>query len=160
ARDVYGVSVSQKYPIIIGNAYPKDMDLWQSTNTIWASELFLEEQGSLILISNGWDGHSAYPDFAERIGTDPDVLKAAFDRGEIGEKMTAIFGIGVGRFKRRFDMGLVSEGFNQTDADVMGFAYYDSVEQALSHAFAKHGQQAKVAVMTHGGITLPLLKSG
>ena len=156
-QDVYGVPVSRRYPIIIANAYPKDIDLWQSINAIWAGEIIIEESGTLILLTDGRERHSAYPNFPHRIGADPDELKQAFDAGELTERMMAIFAICIGRFKRHFDISLVSEGLTRRDADIMGFAYHDTVEQAIRRALHKHGNEAKMAILTHGGITLPLL---
>ncbi|MGB0385648.1 MAG: hypothetical protein ACPGWR_12575, partial [Ardenticatenaceae bacterium] len=91
-----------------------------------------------------------------RIGADPEELKRAFDAGALAERMTAIFGICIGRFKRRFDFSLVSQGLTPTDADLMGFAYYHTVEQAIRRALHKHGNDAKIAILTHGGITVPI----
>ena len=71
--------------------------------------------------------------------------------------MTAIFGIGIGRFKRRFDISLVSKYLTRADAQIMGFAYHERVEDAIRSALEKHGAEAKIAILTHGAITLPLL---
>ncbi len=157
AQEVYGVPVKRRYPIVIANAYPKDMDLWQSTTAIWAGERLVESGGTLIVLTNAWDKHSAYPDFPQRIGADADELKRAFDADELPNRMTAIFGIGIGRFKRRFQISLVSQGLTQSDAEIMGFAYHETLEGAIAEALSKHGQTAKITILTHGAITLPTL---
>jgi nickel-dependent lactate racemase len=157
AQEVYSVSVSRRYPIVVANAYPKDMDLWQSTNAIWSGALMIEDGGSLILVANAWDGHSAYPTLPQRLGSEPVALKRAFDAGETSDPMTAIFGIVLGRIRRRFDIALISAGLTPTDAAMMGFAYHETVEQALHHALLKHSPEAKVAILTHGGITFPIV---
>lgn len=156
-QDVYGVPVSRRYPIVLANAYPKDIDLWQCTNALSSGEIIIEEGGTLILLAEARDRHSAYPNFPHRIGSDPDELKRAFDAGEVSERMTAIFGIGIGRFKRRFDISLVSKYLTRADAQIMGFAYHERVEDAIRSALEKHGAEAKIAILTHGAITLPLL---
>jgi len=171
AQEIYGVPVPRKYPIVVASAYPKDMDLWQATTAIAAGEIMLEQQqqqqgttttrSTLIVVAHAWDRHSAYPDFAHRMGQDPQELQAQFEADNIPQsssKMTTIFGISMGRYRQKFQMALVSEGLTKQDADTMGFLYHETIEEAVEVARQRCGDpQAPVGILTHGGITLPLL---
>ncbi len=158
AREVYGVPVSCRYPVIIASAYPKDMDLWQSTNAIWVGDHIVEDGGTLILAAAAPEGHSVYPNLPRRLGMAPEALKQAFDHETLDDRMTAIFGIVLGRLKRRFGVALISNGLTRTDAEMMGFRYEPSVESAIAAAIDSDGaRQHGIGVLTHGGITLPLL---
>ncbi len=158
AQDVYGVAVRRRYPVVIATAAPKDIDLYQMTNCIWAAERMIEDGGTMILVGETPERHSVYPMMPHHIGADPEALKRNFDADKVTERVSAIFAIGIGRFKRRFDMALVSSGLTKADADIMGLGYYDSVEAAVTSAgTAKSDDAPYIGVLTHGGMTLPLL---
>ncbi|MEM7332509.1 MAG: nickel-dependent lactate racemase [Chloroflexota bacterium] len=159
ARDVYGIPTDRKYPIVLANSYPKDIDMWQTANAIWGGELILEEGGTLIVLSDARDRHSAYANYPQRIGMDPDQLYQQYKSGELDDLMTAIFAICIGRFKKRFEICLVSNGLTAVDAAEMGFTYFETVEQALAYAYQKHPQPQGTAVLTHAGVSFPYLKS-
>ena len=157
SRELFGIPVKQKYPVVISNAYPKDIDMWQTANAIWAGEVILEEGGTLILLSDARDRHSAYPQYPKRIGMDSNLLYQQFQAGELDDLMTAIFAIGIGRFKKRFNICLVSNGLTAVDAAEMGFTYYEHLENALNEAYKKHPQPNSVAILTHAGVSFPWL---
>jgi hypothetical protein len=52
---------------------------------------------------------------------------------------------------------MVTGGLPKSDAEQMGLTLYDSVEDALTAAIARQGNQATVSVMTHGGYTFPMV---
>ena len=59
-----------------------------------------------------------------------------------------------GFFKDGVTISLVSPGLSRADAARMGFAYYDTVEQAVAAG------RDRVAVITHAGVTIPLVAPG
>ena len=65
------------------------------------------------------------------------------------------YAIHVARMKRRIKFGLVSPGLDQGVADRMGFAYYDSVEQAIAAELDGATGRESVGVLTHGGFMIP-----
>lgn len=157
-QEVYGVPVKRKYPIVIASAYPKDMDLWQTTTIMWSGPLMLEPGGTLIMLSHASDRHSAYPDFPIRIGTDPDVQLGQIERGELHEPISAIMATMIGRFLHTYRFALVSEGLTDQDAAQMGFDYFSSLNNALKAALEHHGSDASVGIMTQGSVTFPMLE--
>ncbi len=158
AQEVYGVAVTKRYPVVIANAFPAQIDLWQSSKGIWSGELLTGDGGTLLLVTHASEGNSVYPRFAEYIGQDPDVLKHKLDAGQVEDPKTCAIGILIGRMKRRIKFGLVSTGLSQVEANQMGFIYYDTVEAAIAAELKGQDRAATIAVLTHAGVTLPLVQ--
>ena len=159
AQEVYGVPVAKRYPLVIANAFPAQIDLWQSSKGIWCGDLLACDGGTVILISHAVEGNSVYPRFVEYIGQDPDVLKRRLDAGQAEDPKTCAIAILMGRMKRRLKFGLVSEGLGQVEADLMGFTYYQSVEEAIEAELNGRRREQSIGVLTHAGVTLPMVAS-
>lgn len=158
-QDVYGVTVAKRYPLVIANAYPGQIDLWQSTKAIWCGEMMTADGGTLVLVTESREGTSVYPFFLHYVGRDPDELKQELDAGEVQDPKAAATAICIGRMKRRIKFALVSSGLNQKDANAMGFKYYETVKEAIAGELKGPDNNSAIGVLTHGGVTLPLLST-
>ena len=160
AQEVYGVPVPRRFPVVVANAYPYDQDLWQSAKGLSSGDLLTADGGTLILVVAAEEGNSSYPLLPECIGQDPDALRASLSSGSIGDPKAAISGIFFGLMKRRVQLAIVSSGLTQLDASKMGIPLYPTVEPALEAALSRlppPERRGAVAVLAHGGTTLPLL---
>jgi nickel-dependent lactate racemase len=159
AREVYGVPVARRYPLVISNAFPAQIDLWQSTKGIWCGELMTSDGGTLILVTHCQEGaNNTHPLFVDYAGRDPDQLKRELDTGHVEDPNSCALAIHVGRMKRRIKLGLVSSGLSRAEAARMGFVYYNTVEAALAAELDDRDGNAAVGMLTHAGVTLPLVQ--
>jgi nickel-dependent lactate racemase len=159
AQQVYGVMVSRRYPLVIANAFPAELDLWQTTKGLWSGELMVNDGGTLILVTPCPEGINIHPLYADYMNLDPDELQAELDAGRVEDPNACAGAILIGRMKRRIKLGLVSSGLGQADADRMGFIYFDSVEAAIAAELDGSALSASVGVLTHGGFTIPFIVS-
>jgi nickel-dependent lactate racemase len=160
AQEVYGVPFERRFPVVISNAYPYDQDLWQSAKGLSSGDLLTADGGTLILVVAAEEGNSSYPLLPQCIGEDPDTLRNQLSSGTAEDPKAAISGVFFGILKRRVGLILVSGGLSQDDAAKMGIPIYASVEPALERALSSLSlteRKGAVAVLTHGGTTLPLL---
>ena len=157
ARDVYGIPVAKPYPLVISNSFPAVLDLWQSSKGLWSGELMVGDGGTLILVTPCPEGINIHPLYADYMARDPDELQAELDGGQAEDPNACSGAIQIARMKRRIKFGLVSAGLSQADAARMGFAYYDSVEDAVTAELAGSSEPASVGVLTHSGFTIPLV---
>jgi lactate racemase len=153
SRQVYGVPVARRYPLVIANAYPADLDWWQSTKAIWAAELITAAGGLAVVVTACPEAARLHPRFVDYIGRPPAALQAGLAAGTLEDRNAAAAALHVARMKHRIRLGLVSPGLDRAAADVMGFEYFDSLNAALAAA------PGPVAVLTHAGNTLPLLEA-
>ena len=156
AREVYGAAVKRRYPLVIANAYPHQIDFWQSTKALASGEMLTQSGGTLILVAECPEGHGTHPRFAGYIGMDPDELLQRFNGGGIADRCAAAEAVAVSRMRKRIRIGLVSSGLSADEARQMGFSYYPSVETAIDEAIGPM-REKKIGLLTHGGVTLPLL---
>jgi hypothetical protein len=75
--------------------------------------------------------------------------------GQVDDPIAAAVCAKEAHVKQRAKVTIVSEGLTQADVCRMGFAHYDTLPRALAAALVEHGQDSKVAVITHGGETVP-----
>lgn len=158
ARQVYGVPVARRYPLVICNSFPADLDLWQSVKGLWAGEPMVDDGGMLVLVTPCEEGANLHPLFADYIGRDLDVLLNELDAGRVEDPNACGTASQICRMKRRIRFGLVSPGLSRADAARMGFAYYDSVEEAVAAELDSLAGDALVGVITHGGFTVPVVQ--
>jgi nickel-dependent lactate racemase len=157
AREVYGAPVSGRYRVVVANAYPAQIDLWQSTKAIAAGELMTADGGTLILVARCPEGNATHPRIAEYIGREPASLVRSLEAGNAEDPVACALAVPLSRIRQRIELAVVSSGLTPDVADRMGAAIYATVEEALAAAWARHGPDAAVGVLTHGGVTLPLV---
>ncbi len=157
SQQVYGAPVAGRYPLVISNAFPAQLDLWQSTKGLWTAEPMVRNGGTLILLTSCEEGTRLHPLYAGYIGRDPDELREELDAGRAEDPSACALAIQIGWMKRRINLGLVSPGLSRADAARMGFVYYDSVEDAISAELVDSTSRAAVGILTHGGFTIPLV---
>lgn len=157
ANEIYGVPVQTRYPLVISNAFPAQIDLWQSTKGIASGELMTMDGGTLILVTHCREGNRTHPLFREYLGKNYDQLIHELEGGRAEDPVACALAIPIVRMKERIRICLVSSGLSFYDANQMGFGYYDSVGAALVDALDDQAKQPVVGVLTHGGVTLPIL---
>lgn len=160
ARQAYGVPVKRRYPVVVADCYPYDLDLWQSMKGLWCGELLTEDGGTLILLTRAGERLGGYNELPGYIGMNPVELQRLMAIGEATHPKEAATGVMVGRMKHRINIALVSDGFLPEDALRMGLAYFGSLEEAISSAvqrLTENERQGCVAVLSHAGTLLPLL---
>lgn len=158
AKTVYGSPVSKRYPVVITNAYPTQIDLWQSTKALASGEMMTDDGGTLILVTHCQEGNNTHPLVADYMGLDPEQLIHELQSGLAEDPVACALAVPLSRMKRRIKFGLVSSGLNKTEAERMGFVYYETVETAVKEVLKPQGNNSAVAVLTHGGVTLPMIQ--
>jgi len=157
ANEVYGVPVQTRYPLVISNAFPAQIDLWQSTKGIASGELMTMDGGTLILVTHCREGNRTHPLFREYLAKNYDQLIHELEGDRAEDPVACALAVPIARMKERIRICLVSSGLSLCDANQMGFGYYDSVEAALIDVLDGQAKQPVVGVLTHGGVTLPIL---
>jgi nickel-dependent lactate racemase len=159
AREVYGVPVARRYPLVISNAFPAQIDLWQSTKGIASGELMTLDRGTLILVTHCREGNNTHPLFADYLGHTPDQLLGALEAGNAEDLVACALAVPISRIRERIKICLVSSGLSGSDVNRIGFTYYETVEEAIAAELKSCGDEPRVGVLTHGGVILPLISS-
>jgi nickel-dependent lactate racemase len=161
AQKAFGAPVRRRYPVVVANCYPYDFDLWQSAKGVWAGDLLTADGGTLIMVTAAPEGNSSYPLLPGYIGRPPAEVIAEIESGAAAEALQAATGVMYRRLLERINLALVSPGLTPADAHSMGVPYFASVEAAVKAAVLALPPAARpgcVAVLSHGGVVLPVVE--
>jgi nickel-dependent lactate racemase len=159
AKEIYGVPVARRYPLVISNAFPAQIDLWQSTKGIASGELMTLDRGTLILVTHCREGNSTHPLLAEYLKQTPEQLLGEPGARNAEDPVAYAVAVPISRIRERVKICLVSSGLTASDANRIGFTYYKTIGEAIRTELEGHGSEQRVGVLTHGGVTLPLIGS-
>ncbi len=159
ARAVFGTRIRKRYPVVVANCYPYDVDWWQSSKGVWGGDRMTADGGTLIILTAAPEGNSSYPLVPGYIGRDPEELKHEIASGLALDAKQAATGALFGMLRRRINLVLCSRGLSPADAEAMRMPYYVSVDRAVSDSVARlpeHERRHSVGVAPQAGILLPM----
>jgi nickel-dependent lactate racemase len=156
SRSLYGVKVKKRFPVVIANAYPMELDFWQSTKAIYSGDLITADGGLLVLVSPCPEGIESHPRFATYLTKSSAELMQLLDSNEAEDPTAMAFALGMTLMRERIRFALVSPGISHEIAGQMKMAPHASVEAALSSESGRLYDRS-VGVLTHGGTALPLM---
>jgi nickel-dependent lactate racemase len=155
ARQLYGVNVQQRYPLVIANSYPFEMDFWQCTKAFWSGELMAADNGLVVMTSPCPEGTATHPLFAEYLERDLGDLIRLLQSGDAEDPSACAFAVMFGRMRQRVRFGVIAPTLPAERVRKMGMVPFDSLEQSVAAGAAPETPHG-VAVVTHGGTTIPL----
>lgn len=161
SRQVYGVPVPGLADIVVASSSPCDSEFWQAHKTLYSAELCVRQGGTIIIVTPCPEGvaatHSGVLHFAGRPMAEID---AAIRAGEIEDLTGGALALAWANARRRATVAMVSGGITAEETRALGFQPFDTLDEALGDAFARHGAQARVTVLPFAPDTLPLLDEG
>ena len=157
AGKVYGIPVAHPYPIVVSNAYPTQIDLWQSTKALSSGALITKPGGRLILLTHCGEGVATHPHYAEYIGMKPEALLNMMNTSQPKDPVACALAYDITRLKKNLNIDLVSLGLGHEEAKIMGFNYFATIGSALENAMEVTGTD-RAAIITHGGVCWPYVE--
>lgn len=160
ATEVFGTPVKRRYPVVVANCHPYDVDWWQSSKGAHAGDLVTADGGTLILVTAAPEGNSTYSLVPHYVGREVEELEHEIVTGQAQDLSQATAGLQIGNMKQRIGLVLVSEGMTPADAEMMDIPHYDNVEAAVADAVAKlprAQRRGSVAILPMAGVVLPIV---
>ncbi|HHW09529.1 MAG TPA: nickel-dependent lactate racemase [Firmicutes bacterium] len=160
AKELYGVEFAERPEIAVVSSHPADADFWQATKGILPGDLLVKDGGTVILVSPCPEGIGPHPEYMEYIGDDDvDGLLKKAETGEGGLDLVALpVAATVSRIRKRIHLALVSDGITREEAAKGKFAYFSSLQEAVTAALGRYGAEAKVGVIPLGAEIVPIWK--
>jgi lactate racemase len=151
ARDIYTVELEERPDVVIASSHPADRDLWQGFKAVNNSGLLAKDQGTLILFIPAPEGIAPdHPEFVQ-FGTTPgDEVSELVAAGQVENGVAAATYLAFDRTRRRLNIILVTDGIAEEEARRIGLTATPDFAEALAAAFACHGEDAGIGVVTHG----------
>lgn len=155
ARQLYEVPVKKRYPVVIANAHPFEIDFWQAGKAFWSGERMAADNGLVVMVAPCPEGTATHPLWAEYLAWELDDLKELLARGQAADPNACAFAVMFGEMRKRVRFGVVAPTLSRESVCKMGMTPFDDVEQAVS-ASAVDAIDNSVAVLSHGGTTVPI----
>lgn len=161
AREVYGVKIPCKAPIVIVDSYPADIEMWQAAKGVYSSGLALADGGTVILVTTCPEGVAKqHPEILNYGYQSYEKVQTLLRTGQLTDLAVAAHMVHVGEVIADRGHGiLVSNYISAETAEKLGFTPAVTPQAALEIALQRHGQDAKVLVLQHGGEILPVVTS-
>lgn len=156
AREVFGVEIEELADIVVCEVLaPKDINLYQTQNSIENGKRALKEKGILIVVSSCWDGIGPSNFF--------DLLKNCKAPAEVQDKIVHGYKLGYHKAYKFAETALHGElwGVTQLPDTVMSRVFmkpFGSVQDAVDEAITRKGRDARVLVLSDSDITIPVVK--
>lgn len=157
AREIYCPEIPALADIVIVSSYPADLEYWQSSKPADYACLGVRKGGIIILVTPSPEGvASMHPELTELGRLSYEEVVAAYERGEIENRIAAAALMLHSQIKEHANVICVSHGMTKQDKEALGFNHAETVQKALEMAFSAQGRGAKVGVMKCGDI-MPVL---
>ncbi|MDI9619604.1 MAG: nickel-dependent lactate racemase [Candidatus Nezhaarchaeota archaeon] len=157
AEFIYRREVPALADIVIVNSHPALIDYWQAMKGLVHAQLGLRRGGTVILYTDCPDGISpthreVFEKYSEASVKEVERLL----KEEAEEDLVGLSGLCMHKkCLARSDCICVSRNLKDEDKEVLKFESADDLIQALRMAFNKHGRDAKVGIIHHGGEVYP-----
>lgn len=158
SRKINAATLPQRADIVLIDSHPADRDFWQSAKGVYAGTMAVRDGGTLIVVSPNPEGVADNHANVLNIGYRPfaEIVRMV-GSGEVDDVVGAAVLADVAQVMDRTDCILVSPGVTHEETERLGFRYAGSTQEALEMAFTRQGNDARVAVLRHGGRILPLI---
>lgn len=159
SREINAVSLPRRADIVLIDSHPADRDFWQSAKGFYAGTMAVRDGGTLVVVAPNPEGVADnHPNVLE-IGYRPHAeIVRMVERGEVEDVVGAAILADVAQIVDRTDCIMVSPGVTREETERLGFRYAATAQDALALAFERQGEDARVAVLRHGGHILPLVE--
>lgn len=154
ARRMYGISLSEKYDIIIVSpgGTPKDDTVYQAQKSINNALKGLADNGIIIVTAKCPEGYGnpAFEQLMEQVSGPEEILAKLGQRFALGAHKGGF----VARAVKKAGVFLVSD-MEPVKVRKLYFEPFGSLQEAVNRAIQIKGTKASVMVMPAGGLTVP-----
>jgi nickel-dependent lactate racemase len=151
ARPIYTIELSERPDIVVASSHPADRDLWQGFKAVNNCGMLVKDGGTLILIIPAPEGIAPDHTLLVDLGTTPgDEVMELVEQGKIHDEVAAATYLAFDQTRKRIQVSLVSDGIPDSEARKIGITATTDFEYALNSAFALHGGNARIGVITQG----------
>jgi|Deesub1362B_J571_1020462.scaffolds.fasta_scaffold00013_70 nickel-dependent lactate racemase len=159
SKEIFVREIEERADIVVADAHPTEIDLWQGGKPLTYARRAVKDGGTLIFLIPAPDGVSpTHPIVSEWAHLNYKEIKRRVREEEVEDKVGCSVLMLIKKATEGIDVIVVSDGLTKEIKEKFGFIHAENVEEALKIAFEKHGKNAKIGIIHHGGDVLPLYK--
>jgi nickel-dependent lactate racemase len=161
ARPIYTVELEAQADIVVASSHPADRDLWQGFKAVNSCGMMTRDGGELIMLIPAPEGIAPDHPYLVELGQTPgDVVCERVARDASLDGVAAATYLALDQTRKRVQITLVSDGISKDEAAQIGLRRASGLDEALSAAIARLGDQARIGVVTHGADIMGQIKGG
>ena len=160
ARRVYNVDVPGRADITVSSSYPADIEFWQAQKGLYSADVITKKGGGILLLTPCTEGISViHKDWSNLLEYDAETLADLIRTRKVNDLAAASLALCVVKTREAYNTSVVSDGISYKTAQKLGFKKFSTLQEAMEHLTRIYGDKSRVAVLTHGGDTCPVLKT-
>ena len=151
-------SIEERADVVIIDSHPFDANFFQAAHALYSSIGIVKEGGEIIVVSPLLEELSVHrAGFAKGIMESRESILRSSQNGHlshvpaVGAQLAALREA----VEKTSRITFASQGPGSTDPERFGFDRSDNVQTALDAALERLGPDARVALITHGGLAVP-----
>jgi nickel-dependent lactate racemase len=157
AARVSNFNVPERADIVMIDSHPFDTNIMQASHALYAALGILKEGGEIIVVSPLLEAiNPMWTNLATHLSDSKEILIKSTRTGALSNHPHA--GVQLAALREVKDRSsrvtFVSHGAGMADPAKFGFEQTDHAQDALNAALKRHAN-ARVALITHGGLTVP-----
>lgn len=157
ATAIYGVPFHETPDVVVANAYPCELDFWQSHKAQYPAQRMVTPGGTIIVATPAPEGVSpVHTDLLDYTAWPSAKILAAYRNGEIQNGVAAALAVAWAMVRETAPVILYAPGIPPADAARLGHTHAPDLDWALAEALRRQGPSARVTVLTHAPDLLPL----
>ncbi|MDD2573543.1 MAG: nickel-dependent lactate racemase [Bacillota bacterium] len=160
AQKIYTAPIDKQPDIVVVNAYPGNLDFWQSTKALTAGTLLVKPGGDVILVTPAPEGiPSSHPQLLELGDLGTRAVWDMLDRGEIQDEVAASVHITMGFCREKANVYIATGDDNRDIVERLGFKFTGDLNKTLDECIRSRGEiTCSIGVATHGADLAPEYK--
>ncbi len=160
AREIYGVEYRETPDIVVANAYPCELDFWQSHKAQYPAQRMVKPGGTIVVCTPAPEGVSpVHTDLLDYTAWSSAEIKAAYRDGRLKNGVASALAVAWALVREKASVITFSPGIPPDHKEKLGHTHAPGVQWAVDEALRRQGPQARVAVLTHAPDLLPIKRS-
>ncbi len=156
SKEIFVKEIDEKVDIVIMEARPADADMWQATKPFSYARRTIREGGSLIFVSAAPDGIGNHPFISEKGTSSYGEIKDMMLCDQVEDRVAGAILLVIRKSTQDVDTYMVSKGLTPEEKASMDLIHVETVQEAIDRALEKHGEEARIGIIHHGGDVLPV----
>ena len=157
AKKIYGVPYSETPDIVVTNAYPCELDFWQSHKSQYPAQRIVRKGGVIIICTPAPEGVSpVHTELLSFTAWPSKEILAAYRRGELKNGVATALAVAWALVREHASVINYSPGIPPEDKEKLGHTHAPDLTWAMEEAFRRVGDKARVTVLSHAPDMLPI----
>jgi nickel-dependent lactate racemase len=157
ARRIYGMPYHETPAVVLANAFPCEIDFWQSHKAQYPAVRMLKPGGTLIICTPAPEGISpVHKELLDFTAWPSEKIKTAYRQKEIKNGVAAALAIAWAMVREKVSVITYSPGIPAEDKKRLGHTHAPTIEWAVAEALRRQGADARMTVLTHAPEMLPV----